>query len=68
MDAKVKPTELCSSSLFLDPFLFFGSFDFLDIELDVVFLNGSPPPPELLPYLLEDIMVKAPGLSRFCTV
>ena len=53
-------TDACSSSLFLEsPLFFLGSFSFLDMDPEVLFLKGSlPPPPEPLPYFVE-------GMSQY---
>lgn len=55
--AVLQPTEVCSSSLLESPLFCFGSFNFLDIDIGVVFLKASSPPRELLPDLddLEDM-------------
>lgn len=51
-------TDACSSSLFLEsPLFFLGSFNFFDMDPEVLFLNGSLPPPELLPYFEDGMLV-----------
>lgn len=51
-------TDACSSSLFLEsPLFFLGSFSFLDMDPEVLFLKGSLPPPEPLPYFDEGMLI-----------
>lgn len=57
MDGVSSLTCVCSSSCcWAPPRFFLGVFNFLDMDPGVLFLNGSSPPPELLPYLEEDMM------------
>lgn len=58
-------TDACSSSLFLEsPLFFLGSFSFLDMDPEVLFLKGSLPPPEPLPYFVEGMLLCKSRWSR----